>query len=344
MTKKTVIRTAAAVLAVALAACAAVAVLWYLDNRMPNTSDSTVLYVYPESTTDAVLQNIIDSAAVKYPGSLKRVFAQKQVETYMQPGRYELKSGASSVYVARMLNNGWQSPSRLVLSGTMRKKDQIAKKISNQLLLDSAAVYNAMCDRKFLSAYGFTPENVFSMIIPDTYEVYWTMTVDELFDKFKAEYDKFWTDERLSKAQAQGLTREEVSIVASIVKGESNYEPEYPSIAGVYLNRLHEGMKLQADPTIAFCYGYTLNRILNKHLTVDSPYNTYTHEGLPPGPICVPTKACLDAVLNPDTRHYLFFCANSDFSGTHKFASTYAEHLKNARAFQQALNKRNKGL
>ena len=162
----------------------------------------------------------------------------------------------------------------------------------------------------------------------------------EIFDRFKKEYDAFWTPERLAKADAQGLTRKEVSIMASIVSGETRKEFEYPVIAGVYLNRYKTGMKLQADPTICFIYDYKLNRVLKKHLTVDSPYNTYKYVGLPPAPINAPPKACLDAVLNPDKHGYIYFCASPAFDGTHRFAVTYSEHMKNAREFHKALTAR----
>ena len=168
------------------------------------------------------------------------------------------------------------------------------------------------------------------------------MAVKDIFDRLKKEYDVFWTQERRSAAQAQGLTPYEVSVMASIVSGETLKESEYPVIAGVYLNRLHKGMKLQADPTIAFCYDYTLDRILKKHLKVDSPYNTYKYKGLPPAPINVPPKACIEAVLHPDEHGYIYFCASPEFNGTHRFAVTYGEHLKNARAFQRALTQRQK--
>ena len=156
------------------------------------------------------------------------------------------------------------------------------------------------------------------------------------------EYDAFWTDERVSKAKALGLSKEQVSTVASIVAGETRAEQEFAKIAGVYLNRYNIGMRLQADPTVCYCYGYTLNRVLLKHLEVDSPYNTYKYAGLPPGPICTPGKAYLDAVLNPDKHGYLYFCASASFDGTHNFAVSYDQHLRNAREFQTALNARNK--
>jgi UPF0755 protein len=218
----------------------------------------------------------------------------------------------------------------------------IAKKISNQMMVDSAAVASALSDADFLAGYGFTPEDVFGMILPDTYEMYWTASVEEIFDRLKGEYDSFWTPERIAKAKEQKLTQKEVSIVASIVSGETLKDFEYPVIAGVYLNRYRKGIKLQADPTICYIFDYKLDRVLKKHLTVDSPYNTYKYAGLPPTPINVPPKACLEAVLNPQKHDYIFFCASSAFDGTHKFAVSYNEHLKNARDFQQALTKRNK--
>jgi UPF0755 protein len=178
------------------------------------------------------------------------------------------------------------------------------------------------------------------MVLPDTYQMYWTASVKEIFDRFKKEYDRFWTPERLEKAKSQRLTPMQVSVMASIVSGETLKSFEYPVIAGVYLNRYRKGMKLQADPTVAFCHDYSLDRILKKHLTVESPYNTYKYVGLPPRPINVPPKACLEAVLDPAEHKYIYFCASPAFDGTHRFAVTYNEHLKNAREFQRELTKR----
>jgi UPF0755 protein len=227
-------------------------------------------------------------------------------------------------------------------SGTIRKKGVLARKISSQMMVDSAVVAHALDSADFLAGYGFTPENVFAMILPDTYQMYWTASVEEIFDRFKKEYDAFWTPDRQAKAKAQKLNQMQVSVMASIVSGETLKTFEYPIIAGVYLNRYKKGMKLQADPTVAYCHGYTLDRILKKHLTIDSPYNTYKYVGLPPAPINVPPKACIDAVLNPATHKYIYFCASPAFDGTHNFAVTYTEHLKNARAFQRALTARRK--
>lgn len=336
--------TVAGLVVAALLAGAAGFVLgrYYSDNRKPNFTDEYVLYVRPGMTADQVMDSLYVGAGTIRPKSVKRAFAKMEVGQNMKPGRYVVEPSAVSMYVARMLVYGWQTPQNMTLSGTLRKKDRIAQRIGSQMMVDSAAVADALNDEAFLSKYGFTPENVFALILPDTYEMYWTASVDEIFDRFKKEYDTFWTSERKAKAAAQGLSPMEVSVMASIVSGETLKSFEYPIIAGVYLNRYKKGMKLQADPTIAFCYDYTLDRILKKHLTVDSPYNTYKHVGLPPAPINVPPKACLEAVLNPENHKYIYFCASPAFDGTHRFAVTYNEHLKNARAFQRELTARRK--
>ena len=315
---------------------------YYIDNKKPNFTEEYVLYVRPETTLGQIADSLQARAGMLRPKSLERCFDEMDVAAKVKPGRYVIDSTATSIYVARMLVFGWQTPQNLVLSGTMRNKGRIAKKISTQMMVDSASVAQALDSADFLAGYGFTPENVFALILPDTYQMYWTASVEDIFDRLKKEYDAFWTEDRLAKAKAQGLSKMEVSVMASIVSGETLKDFEYPVIAGVYLNRYKKKMKLQADPTIAFCFDYTLDRILKKHLTVDSPYNTYKHVGLPPAPINVPPKACLDAVLNPAKHNYIYFCASEEFDGTHRFAVTYSDHLKNARKFQRALTARNR--
>lgn len=316
------------------------AAIWYIDNRSANFTQEHVLYVYPDMTSEQVLESL-DSVTVR-PRSLARMFEKENVASKIKPGRYVIDPSSSSVYVARMLNFGWQTPHNLTLSGTMRSKGVIARKIALQMMVDSASVAQALDSTEFLSAYGFTPENVFALILPDTYQMYWTASVKEIFDRFKKEYDAFWTADRKAKAAAQKLSPMQVSIMASIVSGETLKTSEYPVIAGVYLNRYRKGMKLQADPTVCFCWDYKLDRVLKKHLTIDSPYNTYKYVGLPPAPINVPPKACIDAVLNPDRHGYIYFCASPELDGTHRFAVSYSDHLKNARAFQRALTARRK--
>lgn len=323
-----------------LAAASAFAAVWYIDNRKPNFTQKHVLYVYPEMTSQQVLESL-DSVTVR-PRSLSRMFDKEEVSVKIKPGRYVIEPSSSSVYVARMLNLGWQTPQNLTLSGTIRTKGSIARKISSQMMVDSVSIAQALDSAEFLAGYGFTPENIFAMFLPDTYQMYWTASVKDIFDRFKKEYDVFWNADRLAKAKAQKLSPMQVSVVASIVSGETLKAFEYPVIAGVYLNRYRKGMKLQADPTVCFCWNYELDRVLKKHLTIDSPYNTYKYAGLPPAPINVPPKACIDAVLNPDTHGYIYFCASPEFDGTHRFAVGYNDHLKNARAFQRALTAKRK--
>ena len=315
---------------------------YYVDNRMPNFTNDYVLYVYPDMPVGQILDSLCIGAGAERPKSVERAFAKMEVESKVQPGRYVIEPAATSIYAARMLVFGWQTPQNLTLSGTIRNKGVLAKKISMQMMVDSASVADALYDEDFLAGYGFNPENVFAMVLPDTYQMYWTASVEEIFDRLKKEYDAFWTDARKDKAQKQGLTPMQVSIMASIVSGETLKGFEYPVIAGVYLNRYRKGMKLQADPTVCFCFDYKLDRVLKKHLTIDSPYNTYKYAGLPPAPINVPPKACLDAVLNPEKHNYIYFCASPEFDGTHRFAATYSEHMKNARAFQKELTARRK--
>ncbi len=312
------------------------------DNRKPNFPGKYVLYVRPEMSVDQLRDSVVNGAGALRPRSIDRVFRKMDVGENIKPGRYVIDASSTSIYVARMLVYGWQTPQNLTLSGTIRSKGSIAKKISAQMMVDSATIDKALNDTAFLAGYGFTPENVFAMFLPDTYQMYWTASVEDVFDRFKKEYDRFWTADRIARAEALKLTPMQVSVMASIVNGETLQKAEYPVIAGVYLNRYRKGMKLQADPTVAFCFDYTLDRILKKHLTVDSPYNTYKYKGLPPAPINVPPKACIDAVLNPDRHNYLYFCASPSFDGTHRFSSSYNEHLRNAREFQRALTARNK--
>ena len=313
---------------------------WYNDNRRPNFTEKYVLFVWPETSVQTVIDSLVSGAGAQRPRSLERCFEEENLAACMKPGRYVIEPSFTSIYVARMLTHGWQTPGNMTLSGTIRTKARLAQKIAAQMMADSASIAQALDSAEFLQPYGFTPENVFAMILPDTYQMYWTASVREIFDRLKKEYDTFWTPERLDKAKAQKLNQMQVSVLASIVSGETLKSFEYPRIAGVYLNRYRKGMRLQADPTVAFCFNYEPDRILKKHLKVDSPYNTYKYAGLPPAPINVPPKACLEAVLSPENHKYLYFCASPDFDGTHRFAVTYSEHQKNARAFQRELTRR----
>lgn len=262
-------------------------------------------------------------------------------ENMVKPGMYLLKPGTSAFSFFRKLRNG-QQDFLMVAIPTARTTPELAKKLDGKLLADSAAYMKVFSDSVKIAKYGFNKETITAMFIPETYDFFWTDTPDKILDRMHKEYEKFWTDERKAKAQALGLTPLEVSALASIVDGETNIDADKPVVAGVYLNRLKIGMKLQADPTVKFAYGdFTLRRILNKHLAVDSPYNTYKYAGLPPGPISIPTISALEATLNPKQHEYIYFCASPKFDGTHIFAKTWEEHLANARNYQAALNERN---
>lgn len=310
--------------------------IWY-DRKVPNFTGVRHLYIYPDMSLEEVEDDILSGGKVKKASSFRRVFREVRE---VKPGHYLLDSTCTSMYVKRMLERGWQTPVNLTLSGSIRREGDLARKIGSQMMVDSARVAAFIGSNDSLARYGVTRTHLFTLILPDTYQFLWTASVPEIMDRLVEQRNAWWTAERKGAAQKLGLTLQEVSTLASIVDGETKYVPEQPAIAAVYLNRLRTGMKLQADPTVAYCFDYQLNRVLKSHLLVDSPYNTYMYMGLPPGPISCPPKSCLEAVLHPDSHNYIFFCADPAFNGRHRFAATYAEHLANARAFQRALTER----
>jgi UPF0755 protein len=199
-------------------------------------------------------------------------------------------------------------------------------------------------NKDFLSDYGFSPFTVFSMFIPNTYEFYWNTSAEQFFKRMNKEYEKFWNKNRETKAKEIGLTKFKVVILASIVEQETQRVDESPIVAGVYMNRLKKGMRLQADPTVIYAVGdFSIKRLFKRHLDYDSPYNTYLYKGLPPGPISLPSISSVDGVLNYEKHNYIFFCAKEDFSGYHNFASTFSQHSIYARNYQRALNNRRIG-
>ena len=234
----------------------------YKDYRGRAFSRQFELCVTPDMSPETVLDSIFALGYARDEASIRRSFSRVGADKAVKPGHYTFDTRSSAIYAARMLSRGWQTPVNLVLSGTIRTKQGLARKIANQMMVDSISVLEALRSNEFLSAYGTDTSNVFASIIPDTYQLYWTASLEDIFAKFKQGYDAFWTPERDAKAEEIGLSRLEVSTLASIVDGESRYQPEQPAIAGVYLNRLRKGMKLQADPTVAYCFGYSLNRIL----------------------------------------------------------------------------------
>ncbi|MBD2766308.1 endolytic transglycosylase MltG [Hymenobacter sp. BT664] len=264
---------------------------------------------------------------MKYPGHVK-------------PGRYELKDGYTNRQLINVLKAGLQSPLKLTFTN-VRLRRELADKLSDQIDARPREIDSLLSSPSYTRGLGFDTTTVLSMFIPNTYELYWNTSADNLMKRMKKEYEKFWTPARDAAREKRHLTRAEVSTLASIVEAEQQQHPdERPRIAGVYLNRLKRGMKLQADPTVVYANGdFTIKRVLNVHLQKDSPYNTYKYAGLPPGPINLPSIASIDAVLKPESNNYLYFCAKEDFSGYHAFATNEAEHTLNARRYQAALTR-----
>ncbi len=259
----------------------------------------------------------------------------------VKAGHYELKDGASNRQVISDLRAGRQSPVKLTFTNVRVKKD-LTKKLSQDLAATQTQLDSLLSDESYVRKLGFDTTTILTMFIPNTYELYWNTTAHDLVQRMKKEYDAFWTSTRVAKAKNLGLSKAEVSTLASIVQAEQSQHPdERARVAGVYLNRLEKGMLLQADPTVVYAVGdFTIRRVLNVHLRTDSPYNTYKYKGLPPGPINLPNISSIDAVLNPEMHDYIYFCAKEDFSGYHAFARNESEHLQNARRYQAALNER----
>lgn len=255
------------------------------------------------------------------------------------PGRYAVSPSTNAFTLWRAIRNGRQIPLRLTLPYVWDMR-QMAGRLGECLSTDSLQWATCFSDSMFCAKYGVTPATLPCLFMPETYEVYYTVSPETLMDKLRDHYDRFWAS-RAAQAEKMGLTPEEICTLASIVDKETANNEEKPQVAGMYLNRLRKGMKLQADPTVKFGIGnYALRRILHEHLLSNNPYNTYRHEGLPPGPIGMPTVAGVDAVLENRKHSYLYMCAKPDFSGTHNFASTYEEHLRYAAQYADALNKR----
>ena len=326
-----------AIIAVILAVPAGIGLSRFLQQNKKNIAHKTVLYVRP-GTDFAALMDSLESHLTDIKSFVK-VANREQLPSRIHPGRYVLDSLATNIQVVRNLKYGYQSPLMLPLSGRIRHAKNLAARLGKRMMADSAEFMETFKDNTLLKELGTDTANLLSLILPDSYEFYWTVTPREFLERMKKEYDKFWTEERLQKAKIIGLSRKDVSILASIVYGESNYVPEYPKIASVYHNRLKKGWKLCADPTVIYATGdFTITRVLKRHLETDSPYNTYKVYGLPPGPIMAPTKDCIDGVLNEESTDFMFFCASPKFNGTHRFAHNEREHFANARAYRQALD------
>lgn len=258
----------------------------------------------------------------------------------IKPGKYIIGKNASVFEIFRKLYGGQQSPIKITINKFRTKKD-LSKFIGNKFEFLSGDLYRFITNIDSLESLLVNPENMMTLIIPNTYEIYWTSSPREFMERMKKESNIFWNRNRVTKAKELGFSKEDIYIIASIVEEETNNNAEKSKMASVYINRLNKGMALGADPTIKFAVGdFTIKRVMLTHINSSSSslYNTYKHKGLPPGPICTPSILSIDAVLNGEKTSYLYFCAKSDFSGSHSFATTAEEHFENARRYRKALD------
>ncbi len=312
----------------------------YQPNVILEEGQATHLLIPTGAQFEDVLNILQEESLIIDRGSFEWLAEKKSYKNNINPGRYRLESGMSNNNLINLLRSGKQDPVRFTFNN-IRTDEQFAGVVGRQLEIDSVRLVKLLNDKDFLQEFGYTPETVLALFIPNTYFLFWDISYREFFERMLTENRHFWNETRITKLEKTGLDKLEVSILASIIDEESNRISELPAIAGVYMNRLGKGMRLQADPTIKFALGdFSLQRILHKHLQVDSPFNTYKYAGLPPGPIGMPSISAIDAVLNYQTHDYLFFSANEDFSGYHRFAKTLREHNRNARLYHEELNRR----
>ena len=298
------------------------------------------LYIPTGSDFEDVMSLLAGDGLIMDTASFRWVAVKKNYPRHVYPGRYLIPESCSNNCLVGLLRSGKQDPVQLVFNN-IRTLQKLASVVSLQIEADSAELLSLFRDENLLRKYDLTRETVMGVFIPNTYEIYWNTSAEEFLERMIREYRAFWNEERRAQAEKIGLEPMEVMILASIVDEETFIREEEPIVAGVYMNRLERRIRLHADPTVKFAVGdMGITRVLKKHLEVDSPYNTYRHGGLPPGPIVIPSISAIDAVLQHEHHNYLYFCAREDFSGYHNFASTISQHNRNARLYQRALDQR----
>lgn len=306
----------------------------YISKPIIKTADGKDVSLYIPTGADYqyVKNEIFLMNVLKSQDAFDWLAHKRKYDDNVHPGRYVLSDGMTNQQLINMLRMGYQTPVKVIFNN-MRTVEQLAGRISEQIEADSVSIINEIYNNESVDATTF---------IPNTYEFYWNTGADDFVAKMLAEYKRFWNETRLAKAKAIKLTPRQVSILASIVDKETTKTSEMPRIAGVYMNRLNKRWPLQADPTLVFALGdYNIRRVLDVHKNIDSPYNTYKYAGLPPGPICIPSIAAIEAVLNAEQHKYFYFCAKDDLSGYHVFAKNISEHNRNAERYRRALNKNN---
>lgn len=335
--KKTVIWSVSILL---LLIVASAAILYKMVFKQIELTDTIYIYIDKNSDYDEVVDQMNEKVELPNEDVFRLLAEKMNYPSLVKTGRYAIEDGMTMPEIIRRLRSGSQTPINLTFNN-IRTIEDLAGRLSSQLMIDSVSITSFLNDSSVAKSYGFNEQTFSAMFIPNTYEIYWDSSVENLVKRMKKEYDSFWNSSRIAKAEKLGLSPIEVSTLASIVEEEATYADEYPIVAGLYINRLNRGMRLEADPTVKFAVGdASLRRILFKHLEVESAYNTYKIDGLPPGPIRIPSTISIDAVLSPAQHKYIFMCAKDDLSGRHNFAVTHAEHARNARAYQRALNER----
>ncbi len=320
-------------------------VAWYAYGIIynPNIKESNnphYIYLTNDATFDTVVKELEENDVLYDVESFKRVAGLMKYQKNIKPGKYLIDQGMNNRELVHKLRLGKQESVKVVIN-KVRELEKFVGAATRNIHADSAKLLKMLQDPNYLKDNNMTATSLFTEFIPDTYEFYWNTDEDAFIQKMKTEKEKFWNDDRYRKAEQKELSPYEVAVLASIVDEEAYHLDEMDEIAQVYLNRLAINMALQADPTVKFAVGdFTLKRVLNVHLEKDSPYNTYMYPGLPPGPICLPSKTALDAVLNPAKHDYLYFCAKDDFSMYHAFAKNLSQHMRNATKYQNALNKK----
>ena len=297
------------------------------------------LQIKTGSTYADVKNTLQKDQVISSPAFFEMVASKAGYPQKVKAGRYNIKKGMSLVNIVRMLKNGQQEPVNLVIT-KLRTREDLASLAGRKFECDSAAFIAYISNSDSLKQFHLDSNTVMTAVFPNTYTFFWNTTPAKIFAKLYSNYEAYWTPERMGKASDHGLNQQTAYTLASIVEEETNKKDDKGKIASVYINRISKGMRLSADPTVKFALRqFGLKRIYEKHLLVESPYNTYRNTGLPPGPICTPSPQTLDAVLASPKTNYLYFVAKANLDGYSNFAETYAEHLKYAKEYQQALNK-----
>jgi UPF0755 protein len=304
----------------------------------PNTTDTTLI-IPKNASFEEVVYLLKEDKIINNIQTFKLAAKILKYEKNVMRGRYEIKADETNYQLIKKLRKGQHYPVTFTFNN-VRTLSEFIQKTDKKFLFPYQELQKLLEDEQFLTELGFTKETVPALFIPNTYQIYYDIDADEFVEKFLTFYKNYWNEKRMQQARSLSLSPVEVATLASIVEEENYREFEKPIIAGVYINRLRLGMRLQADPTVKFAVGdVTLKRILYKHLETDSPYNTYLHTGLPPGPIRFPDSSTIDSVLQYTRHNYLYMCAKEDFSGEHNFATTLTEHERNATKYRNALNK-----